>query len=132
MANGKWISGLRPEMTVCEAARLALAARFEVVQQYLPLAAAAAAQDVEFVHHVRVGTRRAGAALSQFALCLPEKRLLSAKKLLRRIRRAAGEARDWDVFQETLLTAPVLRDSAAAPALSFLLGHAAARRMEAQ
>ena len=38
------------------------------------------------------------AALSIFALCLPSKVYKRARKQLRRLRRAAGEARDWDVF----------------------------------
>ena len=63
MAEGKWINGLTPDMPVADAARVVLAARFEVVRQYLPLAAAKPYEDVEYVHQLRVGTRRAGAAL---------------------------------------------------------------------
>ena len=63
MADGKWIEGLTPEMAVAEAATVVLAARFEVVRRYLPLAAEKPYDDLEYVHQLRVGTRRAAAAL---------------------------------------------------------------------
>jgi integrase/recombinase XerD len=63
MADGKWIPGLTAEMPVAEAARAVLAARFEVVRHCLPLAVEKPYEDVEHVHQLRVGTRRAGAAL---------------------------------------------------------------------
>ena len=50
-------------------------------------------------HQLRVATRRAGAALEIFRDCLPEKDYQTARKQLRRLRRAAGAARDWDVLQ---------------------------------
>ena len=71
MAEGKWINGLTPTMPVDDAARVVFAARFEVVRQFLPLAAAKPYEDVEYVHQLRVGTRRAGAALQVFEACLP-------------------------------------------------------------
>jgi CHAD domain-containing protein len=55
-------------------------------------------EDPEHVHQLRVGTRRAAAALDIFSLCLPDRQYRAARKALRRIRRAAGAARDWDVF----------------------------------
>ena len=73
MADGKWIAGLTPEMPVADAARAVLAARFEVVRHYLPLAVEKPYEDPEYVHQLRVGTRRAGAALRVFADCLPTK-----------------------------------------------------------
>src|SRR4051794_22443581 len=98
MAEGKWINGLAAAMPVEDAARVVFAARFEVVRQYLPLAATRPYEDVEYVHQLRVGTRRAGAALQVFGTCLPRKHLRAAKASLRGLRRAAGDARDWDVF----------------------------------
>ena len=98
MADGKWIEGLTPEMPVAEAATAVLAARLEVVRHYLPLAAEKPYDDPEYVHQLRVGTRRAGAALRVFADCLPRKHRRMARRRLREIRRAAGDARDWDVF----------------------------------
>src|SRR5436853_7724825 len=98
MAEGKWISDLTAEIPLVDAARRVLALRLEVVRDYLQHALAQADKDPEYVHQLRVGTRRAGAALRIFALCLPPKVYKKAGKQLRRIRRAAGEARDWDVF----------------------------------
>src|SRR5438132_5572089 len=98
LAGGKWIPDLKAETPVADAARHTLTLRLEVVREYLPLALHEADKDPEHVHQLRVGTRRARAALDIFALCLPQKAYKSARKLLRRLRRAAGEARDWDVF----------------------------------
>jgi CHAD domain-containing protein len=132
MADGKWIHGLTPEMAVEDAARVVLAARFEVVRQYLPLAAGRPHEDVEHVHQLRVGTRRAGAALRIFGVWLPRKRRAAAKDSLRTLRRAAGDARDWDVFLDRLLTHQQSAAAGAKPALDFLLGHAVGERAGAQ
>src|SRR5690242_19716355 len=102
MPEGKWIPGLTPETPVVDAARRTLAARLAVVRHYLPLAAEHADKDIENVHQLRVATRRTAAALRMFAMCLPQKRAKTARKQLRRLRRAAGDARDWDVFLEML------------------------------
>lgn len=125
MSDGKWIPDLTPEMPVADAARTVLAARFGVVRHYLPLAAEKPFEDVEYVHQLRVGTRRAGAALRVFADCLPKKPLRGTKKALRAIRRAAGGARDWDVFLEGLA-------AGGKPALDFLRGFALGERTTAQ
>ncbi|HEX4610035.1 MAG TPA: CHAD domain-containing protein [Urbifossiella sp.] len=131
MAEGKWIHGLSPGMPVADAARVALAARLEVVRQYLPLAASRPYENVEYVHQLRVGTRRAGAALRVFGTCLPRKHLRAAKQSLRGLRRAAGDARDWDVF---LLALAAARgdDPADRPAFDFLAGYALGERSAAQ
>lgn len=131
MAEGKWIHGLAPGMPVADAARVVLAARFEVVRQYLPLAAAKPYEDVEYVHQLRVGTRRAGAALRAFGACLPRKHLRAAKQSLRGLRRAAGDARDWDVFLLALADARG-DDPAEGPAFDFLAGYALGERSAAQ
>jgi hypothetical protein len=66
MADGKWIEGLGPQMPVADAARRVLSERFEVVCRNLPLAMHQPDRDPEHVHRLRVGTRRAGAALRIF------------------------------------------------------------------
>jgi CHAD domain-containing protein len=98
MADGKWISDLTTATPLEDAARRVLKVRFSVVREFLPLALHQAERDPEHVHQLRVGTRRARAALDIFVDCLPAKVHKSAKKHLRKIRRAAGDARDWDVF----------------------------------
>ncbi|HJZ55229.1 MAG TPA: CHAD domain-containing protein [Gemmataceae bacterium] len=132
MADGKWIAGLTPEMPVADAARVVLAARFEVVRQYLPLAAGQPYEDPEYVHQLRVGTRRAGAALRVFAGCLSRRHLKTTKRYLRTIRRAAGDARDWDVFLKGLTTHLEKATSKGRPAIDFLLGYALGERSAAQ
>jgi CHAD domain-containing protein len=132
MADGKWIEGLMPATPVPDAARAVLTARFEVVRQYLPLAAQKAHEDVEHVHQLRVGTRRAAAALRAFAEALPRKALRDARRALRTIRRAAGDARDWDVFLQSLAEAKPLATTGTKPARDFLLGFASGERAAAQ
>jgi CHAD domain-containing protein len=132
MAEGKWIEGLSPDMHVADAARKVLPARLAVVAQHLPLAANSAANDVEHVHQLRVATRRASAALRLFSDCLTAKRSRNVKELLRKLRRSAGAARDWDVFFLHLQSTSMLQSVAARPFLDFLTGIVAAHRMEAQ
>ncbi len=132
MPDGKWIEGLTPEMSVADAAAVTLAARFEVVRHFLPLAVEKSHEDTEYVHQLRVGTRRAGAALRVFADCLPRKHLKSAKQSLRTIRRAAGDARDWDVFLLAVQNSKAFAGAAGRPALDFLAGYAIGERSAAQ
>jgi CHAD domain-containing protein len=132
MADGKWIEGLTPEMSVSNAAREVLDARFKVVRHYLPLAIEKPSEDPEYVHQLRVGTRRAGAALRVFANCLPRKHLKAARRSLKLIRRAAGDARDWDVFLLGLLATKPLASELGKPALDFLTGYAMGERAAAQ
>jgi CHAD domain-containing protein len=69
MADGKWIEGLSPDMEVPHAARAVIVARFQVVRHCLPLAVEKSLEDTEYVHQLRVSTRRAAAALRVFADC---------------------------------------------------------------
>jgi CHAD domain-containing protein len=117
--------------------------RLAVVRDYLPLALHQAERDSEHVHHLRVGTRRARAALDIFACCLPPKVYKAARKRLRNIRRVAGEARDWDVFlarltQDWDVFLASLTQSRReqgrklGPGLDCLVGYSVARREAAQ
>jgi CHAD domain-containing protein len=132
MIDGKWIEGLSPGTPVADAARAVLSARFAVVRHYLPLAAERPAESAEHVHQLRVGTRRAGAALRVFRESLPRKLLKKTRRTLRQIRRAAGDARDWDVFLLSLPEARPLASATAKPALDFLAGYAFGGRAAAQ
>ncbi|MEM8865200.1 MAG: CHAD domain-containing protein [Planctomycetota bacterium] len=96
----KWIEGVTADSSVGEAAKRSLQQRLEAVEYFLPLAAEQAAEDVEYVHQLRVSTRRAMAALDLYAVLLPKKRAKRLGKALHRIRRAAGKARDLDVLIE--------------------------------
>lgn len=132
MVDGKWIEGLGPLLSVAEAARLALQVRFEVVRYHLPLALQEADRDPEHVHRLRVGTRRAGAALRIFEATVPDKLLRKAKRLLRSVRRAAGAARDWDVFVGDLLERAEHARATEHAGLDFLIGYGSGQRDAAQ
>jgi len=127
----KWISDLTAATPVVQAARRVFCLRLQTVRDYLDLALRASEQDSEYIHQLRVGTRRAGAALKIFSLCLPKKAYKSARKHLREVRRAAGAARDWDVFLKAL-GEETNRPARQRPALEFLFGHALLQREQAQ
>ncbi len=131
MVEGKWISDVTAATPVAEAAGRVLEARLQVVDRYLELARKEADKDPEYVHQLRVGTRRAGAAVEVFALCLPRKNYKKARRQLRCLRRAAGAARDWDVFLITLAGRP-RRRARKSPAAFFLQGYAVGQRIAAQ
>jgi CHAD domain-containing protein len=132
MADGKWIDGLGPKTHTDEAARRVIEVRFQVVRGCLPLAVHDADRDVEHVHQLRVATRRAGAALRTFERWLPGKTFRKAWKQLRAIRRAAGEARDWDVFVADLLQRRKQGPDKDQAGLDFLIGYASGQRDAAQ
>jgi CHAD domain-containing protein len=132
MADGKWISDLTATTPLVDAARRVLTIRLEVVRDYLGLALRESDKDPEYIHQLRVGTRRAGAAIEIFALCISNKVYSTARKQLRRIRRAAGEARDWDVFLMTLAEEKQKGKRWHRPALDFLTGYALSQRIAAQ
>ena len=73
----------------------------EVLDQ-LPKAAAKKPKKRKYVHELRVESRRAEAALGLYGDFLPQRRRKRILKQLKKIRRAAGKARDLDVFIETL------------------------------
>jgi CHAD domain-containing protein len=130
-AGGKRMTGLTAETPVGKAARRIIAARLAVVRAALP-AAGAWGPDPEPVHHLRVASRRASAALDVFADLLPGRTFRRARKALKRLRRAAGAARDSDVFIDSVRTWAVHQSPADRPGLHFLLGHVFAQRQDAQ
>lgn len=132
MRDSKWISGLAPTMSAVDAARKVLTARLSTVTDYLPLAARRPQEDVEYVHQLRVSTRRAAAALEVFADFLTRKARKTGRRGLRRIRRAAGEARDADVFIQFLLDRMRHRPEQPHLVLDFLVGLTLQKRWVAQ
>ncbi len=131
VAEGKWISDLGPESPLLIAARHTLFVRLQVVRDSLPPVVGHADDDPEYVHQLRVGTRRADAALRIFRCCLPDKTFKAARRRLRSVRRAAGDVRDWDVFllelQGRLHQAPAKHG----PGLDFLIGCGLGQRDQA-
>ncbi len=97
----KWTEAT-PEEPVRAVAIRSLDARLQAVRDYLGKAAGEAHKDVEYVHQMRVWSRRAHAALQLYRTLMPEWRVQRLAKLLGRIRRAANDARDDDVFAARL------------------------------
>ena len=132
MHDGKWIDDLTADMPLADAARLVLATRLGVVARCLPPALRHAQEDVEHVHQLRVATRRARAALDIFQGCLDEDAYDASKKQLRRIRRVAGAARDWDVFLAALAGSTPRLTPPQVAGRDLLVGFALAQRGAAQ
>jgi len=93
----KWIEIASSEVPASEVAADAIRLRVRHVQELLPVAAHEFQDDIEHIHRLRVACRRADATLKAFRPLLGGK-YKSLQKWLRRIRRAAGPARDLDVL----------------------------------
>lgn len=128
MADGKWITDLAPQMPLLEAAHRVVEVRLQVVRDHLPRVLQDAHRDTEHVHQLRVSTRRADAALRIFADCLPKRVYKQARRHLQKLRRAAGAARDWDVFRLHLLEWEKHQPEADRIGLDFLIGYAVGQR----
>ncbi len=76
--------------------------RLKRVAKLLPSAAKHPERDAEYVHDLRVASRRAAATLGLFEPWLPPSASSEMQSRLNRIRRAAGPARDLDVIDERL------------------------------
>ena len=100
--SGKWVEGVTAEMPVSAAAALLLRARLMPLPELLLGAAQHADEDVEFVHQLRVVSRRAGAALQVFAAACPDTAMKTVARQCRDLRRAAGAARSDDVHDDVL------------------------------
>jgi hypothetical protein len=61
-----------------------------------------AGQDTEYLHQLRVGTRRLRAALHVFGDLARKDDLRALRRMLRALARVTGPARDWDVFTRRL------------------------------
>ena len=95
-SNGKWLSVAPLDAPLAEAARQILALRLADVAELLPRATRFDS-DVDSVHQLRVSCRRAAAGWRAFRPLIGRR----GKKLdrwLKRLRRAAGPARDADVL----------------------------------
>ena len=128
MAN-KWISIDSLDLPSTELAAEVLQLRMQYVEAMLPLAAHEFRQNIEHVHRLRVGCRRAGAALLAFRPLMHGKPT-QLRKWLRKIRRAAGPARDADVL--LLHMKAVAKQSSDHPQLDYVLARLKRYRANAQ
>jgi CHAD domain-containing protein len=132
MADGKWIGDISATKPLAAAARHVLTVRLHVVRDYLPQVIRDTDKDLEHVHQMRVATRRADAALRIFRSVLSRKVYKAERERLRRARRAAGAARDWDVFGEELQSRLENAASKEVAGLEYLIGYALGQRDAAQ
>jgi CHAD domain-containing protein len=93
----KWIAAAAADEQIHHVAARTLQSRLGAVLKLLPLAANKAHEDIEYIHELRVWTRRATAALDLYAELMPRRQFFWIKKQLKRVRKAANEARDCDV-----------------------------------
>lgn len=99
---GKWVTQVEFHDSVEYAARVTLKPRLKAVRRLLKLAANRWREEIEYVHQLRVQTRRALAAIELYREVLPPRQLRKIERWLNQIRKAAGEARDLDVLAEKL------------------------------
>src|SRR5438876_9393185 len=129
MAGGKWVKDLQAETPLAEAARRVLRTRLDAVKKCLDLVVKKD-EDPENVHQLRVSSRRTAAALDMFEDCLPSRIHSKAKKKLKKLRRAAGAARDWDVFLQSFKSRTV--PPKARHGLDLVIGYALSQRQAAE
>ena len=98
MDNSKRIVEASSDEPVHQVATRTIGSRLADVEHYLPLAAERPEEDVEYVHQLRVATRRAVAAVELYRGCFPARARKVLCRHLKRIRKAAGHARDLDVL----------------------------------
>lgn len=101
--SNKWIEGIGPDGSAARAARRTINRRLRAVRQLLRAAARRSQETTEYVHQLRVSTRRAMAALGGYAELLPKRKAAKMEKRLKQIRKHAGEAREYDVLLERFL-----------------------------
>jgi CHAD domain-containing protein len=127
--SGKWIKGVSSGQPVGKAARRILEERLHAVWHWLPLAAERSEEDVEYVHQLRIASRRDVESLRLFSDLIPDEIYQDFRDKLRQIRVAADEARNWDVLSDIFLDCP---DVPGGGAVSMVVEEIKARRREAQ
>lgn len=130
--GSKWIKLRSPRESTRQVAARALEGRLETVWRLLRRAAREQESDKrqEYVHQLRVSTRRALTALDLFARLVPRRHGKWFRKQLKKTRRAANDARDFDV----LLTRLAMRrgDNVGGDRLTTLLAKIHQQRQVAQ
>lgn len=94
----KWNEKIKPGDSLESIVAKSLNQRISAVRYYLKLAAERPYEDSEYVHQLRVWSRRSVAALELYRECLQKKQSAKLKKYLKIIRKTAGDARDYDVL----------------------------------
>ena len=90
------IKEISPDETLEACARQIIVNYFHQMMSYKE--GAKAGSDIEFVHEMRVTSRRLRAAMDNFADCFPEKSFKKHYKKVKSITRTLGAVRDLDVL----------------------------------
>ena len=109
MAKAWRIKGIGPQRSLEVCARRIITAGLQEMMSHKD--GAADGTDIEFVHNMRVASRRLRAAMQNFAGCFEQKRKFRKHLTgVEKITRTMGDVRDLDVliarFQEDLQTMP--------------------------
>ena len=130
MTTATEIKGVAPNKTLEVCARQIVVAYFREMMSYKT--GASDGTDIEFVHDMRVTSRRLCAAMDNFADCFEKESFKKYYKQIRTITRTMGAVRDFDVliarFQKELsaLTETEQRD------IQGLIEHLQQKREEAR
>ncbi len=96
MATKLVVEGISPDETLETCARQIIVNYFHEMMSYKE--GAKAGIDIEFVHDMRVTSRRLRAAMDNFADCFPKKPFKKHYKKIKAITRTMGAVRDLDVL----------------------------------
>jgi len=94
----KWNNKIKPGDKLERIVAKSLSQRITAVRYYLRLAAKWPYEDTEYVHQLRVWSRRSVATLQLYRECLQKKHTTKLYKYLKKIRKAADNARNYDVL----------------------------------
>ncbi|MYE90761.1 CHAD domain-containing protein [Candidatus Poribacteria bacterium] len=109
MAKALTVKGIAPEKSLEECARRIITTRMHEMMSFKE--GAIDGRDIEYVHDMRVASRRLRAAMRNFADCFtPKKEFRRHLKRVEQITSTLGGVRDLDVlidrFQKDVLTVP--------------------------
>ena len=109
MAKALTVKDIAPEKSLEECARRIITTRFYEMMSFKE--GAMDGRDIEYVHDMRVASRRLRAAMRNFADCfVPKKEFRWHLKRVEQITSTLGDVRDLDVlidrFQKDVLTVP--------------------------
>ena len=96
----KEVEGLHPDMRFNEAAVLVIQAKLD--ELFVHEAGTRAGEDIEYLHDMRVASRRMRAAMDVFEECFPRQVYTPLRKTAATLTRSLGEVRDRDVMLEFL------------------------------
>ena len=96
MAAKSRVEGIAPDETLEVCARQIIVSYFHEMMSYTE--GAKAGTDIEYVHEMRVTSRRLRAAMDNFADCFPKKAFKKHYKRIKALTQTMGAVRDLDVL----------------------------------